>query len=152
MYEWLTEPRIAWFLFGLALMLGEVLMPGIVLLFFGAGAWTVVVSLTIISFGLTLQLAIFIIASFAFLALFRSRVEALFRSKGLHLNNSSTSLQNETVGQEVDVVETIAPPHPGRVLLHGTLWQAKASEFIPAGSRVRIVRQEVLLLTVKRLP
>lgn len=149
MYEWLAEPRVAWFLFGLFLLLGEVLLPGIVLMFFGLGAWAVVIFLTFAAFGLVFQIGVFIVASLACLLLFRARVATLFYSKSLQLKNFSSSIHDDIVGQEVDVIEPIMPPHPGRVLLNGALWQAKAEEPIAAGSRVRILKQDVLLLTVK---
>ena len=152
MYEWFSEPRAIWFLVGLALLSGEVMAPGIVLIFFGLGAWTVVAFLTFSPFGLVFQLGTFTITSLAYLFLFRSRVASLFYSKALQFKNYSTSLQSDIIGREVDVIEAIDPPHPGRVLLNGTLWQAKASEAIIAGSRVRIIKQDVLLLTVEMLP
>ena len=33
--------ELVWFLFGLALMLGEIVTPGFVLIFFGIGAWLI---------------------------------------------------------------------------------------------------------------
>ena len=151
MYEWLAEPRITWFLFGLILLLGELMAPGIVLMFFGLGAWTVVAFLQFNSVSLVSQFGIFITASLVFLIVFRARVTSLFYSKSLQLKNFSTTLQDDIVGREVDVIEAIVPPHPGRVLLNGTLWQCKAIEAIEAGSRVRIIKQDVLLLTVEKV-
>ena len=151
MCEWLAEPQITWFLFGLILLLGELIAPGIVLIFFGLGAWTVVAFLQFSSVGLDFQFGIFNTASLVFLILFRARVTSLFYGKNLQLKNFSTSLQDDIVGREVDVIESIVPPHPGRVLLNGALWQSKAVEAIEAGSRVRITKQDVLLLTVEKM-
>lgn len=38
----------------------------------------------------------------------------------------------------------------GLVMVEGELWQARSKEFIPAGSTVRVLRQDAYILTVKK--
>jgi membrane-bound serine protease (ClpP class) len=44
----------------------------------------------------------------------------------------------------------IEPGQPGRIATHGEIWQASAAESIPAEARVRILRVDGLMLTVRK--
>ena len=46
------------------------------------------------------------------------------------------------------VKEDIAPQRPGKVLVHGELWQAASSQYLPAGKKVTVVAVNDLVLTV----
>ena len=149
MNEWLADPRVTWFIFGFILLVSEIVTPGVVLMFFGFGAWATVLFLFIMPLTLPLQLVVFTTASVGSLVLFRAKIRALFYNKSLQLRNLPSNLSYDCIGTEVSVMESIIPPHPGRVLLNGTLWQATANQEIPAGNRVRITSQDVLMLTVE---
>ena len=40
----------------------------------------------------------------------------------------------------------------GRVLVHGEWWNAKAGEHIPAGTKVKVIATEKMILKVERAP
>ena len=55
------------------------------------------------------------------------------------------------VGMIGEVRTNIEPysPGTGSVLVEGEVWRAQSKEFIPAGHKVRILRQDAYILTVK---
>ena len=54
------------------------------------------------------------------------------------------------VGEAGRALTPIAPAHPGRVVVHGEIWDAAAAESIAEGARVRIVSIEGLRVTVRQ--
>ena len=57
------RPEIIWFLVGLVLLVMEFALPGLIIGFFGIGAWIVAAVCLITEIGLNAQLAIFIVSS-----------------------------------------------------------------------------------------
>ncbi|HLO32797.1 MAG TPA: NfeD family protein [Anaerolineales bacterium] len=58
---------------------------------------------------------------------------------------------NSVVGMLGEVKTDIEPHSAGSVLVEGELWQARSRKPIPAGSTVRILRQDGFWLTVKKV-
>ncbi len=54
------------------------------------------------------------------------------------------------IGEAGRALTPIAPAHPGRVAVHGEIWDAAAAESIAEGARVRIVSIEGLRVTVRQ--
>ncbi len=68
------DPVLIWFLAGLALILAEFMIPGVILIFFGVGAWMTAVTAWLgITPGWTSQLLTFAISSVVMLQLMPSR-------------------------------------------------------------------------------
>ena len=55
------------------------------------------------------------------------------------------------VGMTGEVWVAIEPSAPGSVRIEGNLWRAKSKEMIPAGTLVRVIRQNGITLTVKKV-
>jgi membrane protein implicated in regulation of membrane protease activity len=55
------------------------------------------------------------------------------------------------VGMTGKVWIAIEPFTPGSVRIEGELWQARSKENIPAGTLVRVIQQEGVTLTVKKI-
>ncbi len=53
------------------------------------------------------------------------------------------------VGEQGIVRESIGPQKPGKVFVHGELWQAESHQRLPAGSKVEIVAVNNLVLKVE---
>ena len=53
----------------------------------------------------------------------------------------------EEIGRALTAIE---PDLPGQVATHGEIWQARAGESIPEGSRVRVTHVDGLVLTVRK--
>lgn len=52
---------------------------------------------------------------------------------------------------EIGVARTDINPQ-GQVLVHGEWWNARSSEFIPEGAKVRVIKTEKMMLQVERAP
>ena len=147
MIEAITSPILIWFIIGLALILAEFTVPGIVLIFFGAGAWVVSAMCAIYDASISMQLLVFLVSSILFLAFLRRWVQNVF--VGFTQEGESGFSNSEAVGQAAVVVEAIRPGYPGKVEFRGTQWRAMADEAIEESQPVEIVRQDNITLVVK---
>jgi membrane protein implicated in regulation of membrane protease activity len=151
--DWIKDfmkPEIIWVLAGLLLLLMEFAVPGLIIFFFGIGAWVVAATCLFADISINTQLIIFIVSSLVFLASLRKWLRGIFVG---HTYSKQMGAQDmhDTIGQKATVTEDILPPHSGRVELHGVLWTAQAAANIDAGQIVEIIDQESLTLTVKSL-
>jgi len=144
------NPSLIWFIIGLALFLMELAMPGLVLMFFGMGAWLVAILCLIFNFQLDTQLIFFIISSVLFLVTLRKYVNKLFSGR-IKTETSSGENIEDYRGERAVVVETISPPQYGKVEFHGTNWTAQADVEIPAGTTIEIIGKKNLTLNVKKV-
>jgi membrane protein implicated in regulation of membrane protease activity len=143
------SPVLVWFLAGLLLVLAELFLPGVILVFFGLGAWLVAVTSALgLTEGLTSQLVVFGAGSLAMLLLLRR----WFRSK-LHgyvsADQDPADNLDNPAGEMVTVTVGIAPgSDAGRVEYKGAAWQARSNTAIPAGARARILETDGITLVV----
>ncbi len=149
--DWIKEfmkPEIIWVLVGLLLLLMEFAVPGLIIFFFGIGAWVVAATCLFTDITLNTQLIIFIVSSLVSLAALRKWLRGIFVG---HTCSKQMGAQDmhDTIGQKATVTEDILPPHSGRVELHGVLWTAQAATDIKAGQIVEVTDQKSLTLTVK---
>ena len=149
--DWLKDflkPELIWFLIGMLLLLAEFAIPGLIVLFFGVGAWIVAGVCLLTEISLNLQLGIFIGSSILSLVLLRSWLKGMFMGHVKAKQDLTEDLQG-FVGERAVVKETITPKRAGKVELHGTNWTAEAEEEIPDGAVVEIVAKDNLTLKVK---
>jgi membrane protein implicated in regulation of membrane protease activity len=145
------KPELIWFLIGLALLILEFIMPGLIMGFFGAGAWIVAIICLFSAYvasSINTQLLIFIIASVLSLLLLRKWLKGMFIGHTKSQQDLTEDLK-EFVGERVVVKEKITPKAGGKVELHGTNWTAEADEEIAEGTVVEIIGKENLTLKVK---
>jgi membrane protein implicated in regulation of membrane protease activity len=145
------KPELIWFLVGLVLLILEFITPGLIIGFFGAGAWIVAIiclASVYVRASVNAQLIIFIIASVLSLILLRKWLKGIFIG---HVKSKQDMTQdlNEFIGERAVVKEKITPKAGGKVELHGTNWIAKADEEIAAGTVVEIIAEDNLTLKVK---
>ncbi len=55
------------------------------------------------------------------------------------------------VGMTGEVWVAIEPFAPGSVRIEGELWRARSKEILPAGTLVRVIRQDGIMVTVKKI-
>jgi inner membrane protein len=131
----LANPGLAWLILGALLALTELLVPGIFLVFVAAGAaLTGVVTLIIPNFALAFQVALFVVATSAAVALGR-------RWYARNPVTSADPLLNDRVARLIGEVVTVVEPieaGKGRVRVGDGEWLAHGPD-APAGARVRIV-------------
>lgn len=147
-----TDPKTVWFLAGMAFIAAEFVAPGVTLLFFGIGALITAGCLYIFPLGMTSQVSIFLASSLGGMFFLRSRIKTkLFSPKTMSYSAPGVE-KPDFAGVEVDVIADIAPPHLGRVLLHGTSWQARSKNAVAKGSRVKITGRDGLVVVVEDVP
>ena len=144
-----ASAELLWFLVGLVLLVSELVLPGFVIVFFGAGAW---ITALLVGVGLLPsfngQLLVFLVSSVLALALFLRKGKRLFEGKVSRVWNPESSME-DLRGQRAVVLQTITPGTPGgQVEFHGTPWKAEADVLIIAGQIVEIAGQDNLTLRV----
>ena len=75
--EIFLKPEVIWFIIGLALLISEFILPGVVIIFFGIGAWVTTIFILIFGISLNYQLVVFISTSLLSLALLRNFIDAI---------------------------------------------------------------------------
>jgi membrane protein implicated in regulation of membrane protease activity len=136
---------VVWFLIGFILFILEFVVPGVILFFFGVGAWVVALLTLFFDISINFQLIIFLLTSVLTIFLLRDWVKRMLYGK----NRSKELLEDEFLGK-IAVAETaIAPGRNGKVDFKGTSWQAASDDSIEAGENVIIIGNESILLIVQ---
>jgi membrane protein implicated in regulation of membrane protease activity len=140
-------PQVIWFLIGLVLLVLELVLPGLIIMFFGLGAW--ITSLCIILFhpGINLQLIIFIVTSILSLVLLRRYIKTKFFDED---RAKSSALDDDFIGKTAIADEFLKPGIAGRISFKGTTWNAISDVEIEAGEQVKILDKESITLYVTR--
>jgi membrane protein implicated in regulation of membrane protease activity len=145
--EWL-QPELVWFIIGLILLLIEFASPGLIIGFFGVGAWIVSGVLLFVDISLTAQLLIFIIASVLLTVFLRKWIQRVFKMESIQNQEEE---DQEFIGHKVTVTETIEPNKPGKVEFKGANWEAEADSKIDSGAVVEIIERKSIKFIVKPL-
>jgi membrane protein implicated in regulation of membrane protease activity len=136
-----------WAALGLVLFAAELLTPGFVIIFFGAGG-LLTAALTALVPGLReslpWQILIWLAASTGTLFSLRHWLRGVFRG-----SVRRPAPDDDIAGRPAAVLEEIRPGRPGRVRFQGTTWAAVSyAGTFPAGAEVQIVTQDNLTLVV----
>lgn len=107
-------------------------------------------------FGLGTAAQLFVVAAVAVLSylLFAKPLKRRLHERAAAIPDSATGM-DALVGQTATVLQAIEPGRMGRVRAYGDNWQAVAEQAdasIPAGSRVRILSYDSIILTVTQIP
>jgi len=144
--EFFMRPDLFWFFLGLAFFLLELIIPGLVIFFFGIGAWVTSLVCLIANPGLDLQIIIFSLTSILSLLLLRKILSRKFFREG---GASPETLADEFLGKDAVALENIKSGEKGKVEFKGTPWTATAKDDIQAGQTVIITEKESIQLIVK---
>ena len=143
------NPVVIWFLAGLVLVIIEFMIPGVILVFFGAGAW---ITALCTQFGLTpgisAQLLVFAISSVLLLVFLRQRFRNGFLGRVSKIGMATDNIDDE-IGGKVKVLEDLKPGTKGRVEFKGATWQAKSDTPLAAGSTAIITAHDSITLIIK---
>ena len=143
------NPVLIWFLAGLALVLFEFTVPGVILVFFGLGAWiTALTTWAGLTGGWTSQMLTFAVSSVLMLVFLRRWFRARFFG---HMTGDQDPLDNldEFKGQTVVVTVDIDPVTGGKVEYKGADWSARCDTALTAGTRAEIVNIDGITLLVR---
>jgi inner membrane protein len=141
---WL-KPEIIWFAIGLVLLIMEFSAPGLIIAFFGLGAWLVAGTCLFIDISLTTQLSIFLITSILSLVTLRKALRKVFKLETIDNQNE----EDEFIGQHAIVTKKINPAEPGKVEFKGADWEAESESELEVGAHVTIVARESIKFIVK---
>ena len=143
--EFFSNPAVIWFLLGFIMMLLELAMPGVIIIFFGIGAWITALCCMLFSPSLAWQASIFAVTSvLALIFLRRWLLDILFKKK-----EKEETLSDEFIGQKAITETVIDAARGGKVTFKGASWGALSSENIEADKQVEIIGKESIKLIVK---
>lgn len=148
MKEFFQQPQLIWFLIGLILMLLELVIPGLVLIFFGIGAWVAALACLLFDPGLNTQLLIFLASSIVSLALLRRMLRNRYMDRNEPLGGN---LEDEYIGQTAVAVTSFNAGETGKVSFKGTNWEAVATQPVTEGQQLRITGYKSIRLFVEPL-
>jgi inner membrane protein len=142
-FTFLKEPAMVWFLIGLVLIVSEFAIPGLVIIFFGLGAWAAALALLAIQMSLFFQIVIFLVVSITSLLVLRKRFMAVAEQ--------TPDLTDEFIGKTAEVEERVKKGAYGKVKFKGTLWKAEtvSDQVLEKGALVKIVGYESIILKVE---
>ena len=143
--EILSDPAVIWFLVGLGLLLLELALPGLVVLFFGIGAWITSLCCALFNINLNLQILIFLVSSLLGLVLLRKFLKKRFFDRK---KDDVKDQLEEFIGRKAQVIEDFENG-TGLVEFKGTRWKAECTSPLRKGDYVVIERKESLTLFVK---
>lgn len=141
--DWLTA-ELFWFLLGFFLIIAEFAVPGVIIMFFGIGAWITAFTTWIgLTSSLTSQNLVFAFSSVILLFVLRHR----FR-KSLVGESTHDAIEDEFTGKEA-LALTLINSVEGKVEMKGAEWNARSPQEITARTWVVIERREGLTLHVR---
>jgi len=141
----LSDPAVIWFLVGLGLLLLELVLPGLVILFFGAGAWITALVCAFTDINLNFQILIFLVASLLGLVLLRSYLKKRFFGRK---EKETEDQLEEFIGKKAQATEDFKDGS-GKVEFKGTRWSARCDKSVSKGEWVTIESKDSLTLNVK---
>ncbi len=140
-----VSPILLWFLTGVLFLVLELLLPGLIVFFFGLGAWCAALVLYLVPMSLSYQLLVFLVSSLLFLIVLRSTLKKVFWGRTLDKDAMDSSLPLTGTGE---VIEDILPPALGKIKYSGSFWQACADQPLSKGTVVRILDKKNLIIKV----
>jgi membrane protein implicated in regulation of membrane protease activity len=141
----LSNPAVIWFLVGLGLLLLELVIPGLVLLFFGVGAWITALAYVLFGMEVEWQILIFLLASLLGLVLLRKYLKKRFFGKK---DGVAEDQLEEFIGRKAKATADFKEG-AGKVTFKGTLWSARCDTPVKKGQWVTIESKDSLTLNVK---
>lgn len=139
------SPVLIWFLVGIVFFALELLLPGLVVFFFGLGAWCAALAVWLLPMDLSGQLLLFLGASLVSLLLLRSLLKKVFLGRTREKDAMEISSPQGATGE---VIEDILPPAAGTIKYAGSFWRATAEQPLVKGTMVRILVQDNLTIKV----
>lgn len=142
---------ILWFIAGLILILAEFTMPGLIIIFFGAGAWIVSAAVYLDwTPSLQSQLLLFCIASILLVFSLRRWLRDKFHGHVSGNQDLNVNL-DEFTGKDVLVLQDVIPGKTGgQAELKGATWNAVSDEPIKAGEIATVSKLEGLTLKIRK--
>ncbi len=134
---------LIWFIVGVLILAGEMMIPGVVLLFFGFGAFAVSILNLFIDTPLFIDLSVFLGVSVVSLAFLRKKFKTTFFGRiGISMTSEQFLGKRATV-RKIDGKKI-------RVELNGTLWDATSEDNLEIGDEVMVISRKSLTFKVAK--
>jgi membrane protein implicated in regulation of membrane protease activity len=144
-----VTPELVWFICGVVLALLEFVVPGVIFIFFGFGAWVAALTTYLgLTGGSASQLLVFAVSSVALLFGLRRYIRSRFSGFVSERQAPDRNL-DEFTGKSVLVLEDIAPGKPGKVEFKGAPWRAESETSFSKGESGIIAEVDGLTLKIK---
>jgi membrane protein implicated in regulation of membrane protease activity len=127
---------LIWFLVGVAFLIAELLLPGLILIFFCFGSFVAALVLLVADVSVQVQIAVFLVSSLILLFTLRKLFMRTFG--GRFKDGADKELADRAVGRQALVTAAITPAAPGEIKFRGSFWRAAAEVEIPQGATVVI--------------
>jgi len=127
---------LIWFLVGVAFLIAELLMPGLILIFFCLGSFVASLVLLVADVSVQVQIAVFLASSLVLLFALRKVFMRTFG--GRFKDGTDKEISDRAVGRQALVTGAISPAAPGEIKFRGSFWRAAAEVSIPEGATVVI--------------
>ena len=144
--DFLSDPAVIWFLIGLGLLLLELILPGLVILFFGVGAWVTALVCAFTDINLNWQILIFLVASLLGLALLRKYLRNRFFNR---TDKEIDDQLEEFIGRKGRAIDDFKDGS-GQIEFKGTQWSARSDDPVRKDEWVEITSKDSLILQVKK--
>lgn len=147
----ILNPTLIWFLLGLVLIFLEFAVPGVILVFFGIGAWVVAASTYL---GLTgsfeSQLILFAVTSIVLLVVLRKWIKGKFYGHVRDVQDLTKNI-DEFTGHTVVVLKDVIPNKmDGTVEFKGASWRAISDVHIKSGEVAIITDIDGITLKIQK--
>ena len=139
-----------WIVIGLVLVVGEMVLPTNVLLWFGIAGVVTGLVVAVVDIGAAWQVVLF--AVLAFVSYFPVRWAARrLRTGDEAVDGTLNRRGRSAIGHHVTVIEAIEDGY-GAVKVGDSRWRATCQQDLPMGSKVEVVDVEGTTLKVRPLP
>ncbi len=132
-------PNVAWLVWlgiGVGFLVAEMIVPGFVMFFFGAGA-LIAGATAFAGVSVQMQILVFGVSSLGLLFLLRKTMAATFAGNSAEDDKEA----DPAIGSVCEVVQAIMPPQAGRIKYQGSFWSANCNVPVEVGELVRIVQR-----------
>ncbi len=135
MKELFMQEEVIWFIIGLVLLLLEFVFPGLVLIFFGIGAWVTAIAAYFFDVSIDAQLLTFIASSLISLATLRKLLKEKYMDVG---GDADNHLAEDFIGKRATAIQSFKANRNGKVEFRGSTWEATSSKDVQEGQQVII--------------
>lgn len=120
-------------------------MPGLVLIFFGVGAWVTALVCLVFDIEINTQLFIFLGSSLLSLALLRKALKKRY----MNTKEADGDIEDEYIGQTAVALNSFAAGQAGKVSFKGSSWHAESNEAVTEGQQLKITGYKSIKLFVE---
>lgn len=130
------SPWLIWFLAGIAIMFGELAVPGFIIIFFGVGCWGGAAVALFFPQAYSAQVFVFLTVSIASLLTLRKVAMRVFVGSS---EGPMGDIENIPPGARIMIDHDLEAGRIGRVRFRGTFWDAVSEDGISAGTEAEII-------------